>query len=388
MILALCSSAPAKPATSARPVVGLIVLPAKGTDRATAREVRTALFAALRHDREVQLVDTAKRLSRQPAHLDVKEKRLLQEGVSALDARQPRRAMRLLTRALKAMRSHLQQVPKSALAETELHLAAAELAAHRRRQAARRLVALRVWRARALPKLRSRTPRGWEALLRLTQRIHAALSSGSLRVTSMPSGAATFVDGRRTGATPVVISNLTLGTHYVTVRLAGFRKVVLPARVGAREQTLAVSLRRAEEAHELLTMLGDMRPEIGRKQVLFPATLSELGLAQALLVLVEKRPAGLSLKGHLYDVDSGALRGSASAKTSRPPREPQLLALGIWRTTRLTKPPKPVARGPSFYKRWWFWALVGSAAATGVIVSLVATSSTDTVPTDSYRISW
>jgi hypothetical protein len=379
-----------QPKSGAPPVVGLIVLPDKGTDRATAREVRTALLAALRTDREVQLVDTARRLSRQPARLDAKERRLLQEGVFAIDARRPRQAIAQLTRALKLMRTHLHRVPKRALADAQLHLAAAELHARRRRRAKRLLLELLVWRARALPKLRCRAPRGWQKVLRWARKTHSALPSGSLRVTSVPSGAATFVDGRRTGATPAVISNLTVGAHYLTVRLAGYRKVVLAATVRPQEQTVAVNLRRAEEAHELLSMLGDMRPELGRKRVLFPAALrDELGLAQTLLVLVSKRPTGLSLKAHLYTLDSGELRGSATAKTARPPREPQLLALALWRTTQATARPRvAVTSGAPIYKRWWFWALVGGAAAAGVIVPLVLTSSTDTVPTDRFRISW
>ncbi len=46
---------------------------------------------------------------------------------------------------------------------------------------------------------------------------------GSVTVTSRPSGAEVFIDGEQHGVTPCTVPNLSIGTHRVVVRLAGYQ---------------------------------------------------------------------------------------------------------------------------------------------------------------------
>jgi hypothetical protein len=64
-----------------------------------------------------------------------------------------------------------------------------------------------------------------------------------MRVDSLPAGAQVFVDGRSVGYTPMVVGELTPGTHSIRMQLPGYRPFVTAVTLGpgARER-LAASL--------------------------------------------------------------------------------------------------------------------------------------------------
>lgn len=348
------------------------------------------MLEAFRRDPQVMLVDTARRLSAQPTRIDPKAQRWLQEGIFELEQKRARRALALLVRAQRELRRDLSRAPKRALADVELHLAAAQWMLRRRRPAERTLVELMTWRGARKLALRSTPPRGWKKALRQARAVMERRGSGALRITSVPARAETYVDGRRTGPTPALISNLLIGTHYVTVRLPGYKKVVVAATVRSSEQTIAVTLRQEEAAHEMLSMLRDMRQEMGRKSVLFPDTLrTQLGLGRAFVVVVSRRGSKLELAAYVYDMKKGQLRSQAKSTATAPPRPGELDALAVWRVTKAPKlPPKRVASGPPFYKRWWFWAIVGAVGTAGVVIPLAATAGTDPGRSERFRVTW
>jgi hypothetical protein len=65
----------------------------------------------------------------------------------------------------------------------------------------------------------------------------------AMRVDSLPAGAQVFVDGRSVGYTPMVVGELTPGTHSIRMQLPGYRPFVTAVTLGpgARER-LAASL--------------------------------------------------------------------------------------------------------------------------------------------------
>jgi hypothetical protein len=57
-----------------------------------------------------------------------------------------------------------------------------------------------------------------------TTQTPAAMETGSLQVNSLPSGAEIYLDNEYRGTTPASIDALTLGTHIVEVRMAGYER--------------------------------------------------------------------------------------------------------------------------------------------------------------------
>ena len=65
-----------------------------------------------------------------------------------------------------------------------------------------------------------------------------ASTTGSVRVETRPARAAVSIDGRRVGATPIGVPELSPGSHTVRVTLAGYKPVTTTAVVRAGQQTL------------------------------------------------------------------------------------------------------------------------------------------------------
>jgi hypothetical protein len=62
-----------------------------------------------------------------------------------------------------------------------------------------------------------------------------------MRVESLPAGAQVFVDGRSVGYAPLIVADLTPGTHSIRMQLPGYRPWVSAVTLapGARERVAA-----------------------------------------------------------------------------------------------------------------------------------------------------
>ena len=98
----------------------------------------------------------------------------------------------------------------------------------------------RTWPEKAEP-----TPSPAPAPAAATRKETPAATRGSLMVDSRPRRASVILDGRTAGATPLVIPDLSPGTHSVLIQLKGHRPVPSSVVIVAGEQTrLALSLER------------------------------------------------------------------------------------------------------------------------------------------------
>ena len=61
---------------------------------------------------------------------------------------------------------------------------------------------------------------------------------GDLRVESLPSGAAVFIDQREVGRTPVQVRRLRAGSHVIRIEHEGYERWTNTALVPADQQTL------------------------------------------------------------------------------------------------------------------------------------------------------
>lgn len=76
--------------------------------------------------------------------------------------------------------------------------------------------------------------------------LHPHVSYGSLYVTSSPSGAKVYLDGKYEGKTPRTISGVSEGRHYVELEEAGYQEWTGPVKVVAGQQTYVSASLNAE----------------------------------------------------------------------------------------------------------------------------------------------
>lgn len=390
-------------------MIGLIVVAQEEAEASTARALRQQLRRAYAKDRRALVVDPLMALADRPVQLDQQTATRVQQGYIALEARRYRQAVARFVEALRSMLGDLASVPKAQLADVQVHLAAAQLGSGRRRDATRTLEHVLTWRSRHPLRLRLPAPRGWARLVREVRDWAVDAREGSVRITSVPPGAEAFVDGKRLGPTPTRVSGLTAGTHYLTLKLEGYQRVVMPLKVAMREETTSVRLRKEEQVFGLVQDLHSLRADLGLPRVSFPALLrDQLGLNKA-LVLVVRGPRRIS--AYLYTLNNGRrIRRIRSMKLRMPLRAQTIQSLALWRGA-----PAPTDRasgesdeegdedgttsagstraGPTtsspWYKRWWVWGLVGAVAVAGVVIPVTLASQADEAgATQRFQVSW
>ncbi|MCA9667612.1 MAG: PEGA domain-containing protein [Myxococcales bacterium] len=398
------AEAPPDPAPSAGPpLCGVLVLPSGGVDIAVARELTNQLVAAFSRERELTLVD-AERLARsqrlKPRFPPVEQVEAIDKAIAARRLFRARRALRAL---IGKMRARLSSVRKRTLAELSAKLALLDFRLNAKRRARQQIEALLVWRPRfAAHKLSDEA--GWAKLVAAARAAVASRPRGSVRVTSVPPGAVTFLDGRRLGPTPTVAANVVVGQHLVTVRRGGYKRVVLPITVsagGAATPTFSVRLERDPAGSPLATLTKHLGDSLGIDDLAEARTIGErLSLSLGLFVAAKPAAAGgtkLALSAHLYDLNSGRRKASATLTVDQPFSAANLAPIAVWRAAGgpLSTAPRraPSRRGNDtaspIYKRWWFWAAIVGVAAAGVVVPVVLTrGDRDQAPGELLRVSW
>jgi hypothetical protein len=390
----LAPDARAEPATnSKRQVIGVIVLPAEDADAADARSIKRGIMEAFKGDSSEALVDPFRLMSSRPRNITEETKEYLDRGLAALQEGRYHEAIVPLKSALQKMHDSLAQVPKVQLADAICHLAAAYLGAGRMAPAQQTLQWLLAWRPRHSLQLRVGNPIDWTETVHRMRDWQAKAPLGSVQITSEPSRAELFIDGRRMGPTPIFVSNLTVGTHYLTLRLEGYQRVVRSIQVQLREQTLQVQLLPQQDVFSLLQQLREVQSYMGDPEVEFPPVLqSQMGLTHALFVVVSAPQPQQDLSAYLYRLGGGSVVAQTTLTLTPPIRPVQLDPLALWRAKIAQGPLRwdmgPPAESQPWYKRWWVWGLVTVGVAAAVVVPWVLVNRSDNASSEAYQVTW
>lgn len=392
-----------------RRLVGVIVLPDSHAEASAARVLQRKLVKALIKDRYVLPVDPLRTLTDSPLMVSREVQSRVEAGNDALARSRYREAVTQLGKALRSMRSNVAKVPKVMLADVTLHLAAAHLGAGKRRRAERTLRELLTWREGHPLTLRCDPPHGWDEITQRARSWLGAAPVGSIHVSTVPPHAEAFVDGRRLGPTPTLVSNLKVGTHYLTLKLEGHKRAVMPIKARPLQTSVSVRLHPEEPAYGLVRALRDLRPGLGRPRLTFPSILrQQLGLSAALVVVVRGRD---QLLAYLYRLADSRLLTQTAINQQLPLKKEHLHLLALWRGSGRegagVEQGIPVYRpGPSsedarrrssrgvvtsskpWYSRWWVWGLVGAVVAAGVAIPIAVIDRDEAAPTERFQVTW
>jgi tetratricopeptide (TPR) repeat protein len=305
------------------------------------------------------------------------------EGLEALAQGQADVAADKLAAAERAFEPVLGFVKKNELADTQFHLGAALAVAGEAKKARAAFVRLLVWR----PSYEW-DPERWRAVLPLIDEAKAEIESagrGSLEILSEPEGAMAFVDGKYVGTTPASADGLPAGDHFVTLKLEGYQRRVIKAKVDTRYQELVTEMLPPSEKYLLVRQsLARARAHLGQEvaDVAIVDLRTFLFIDMAVLVLVEPGTAGaLALTAFVYDLRSKRLLGQSSgsvdpAAPAEAERKLAELGRALFVGVRYdgARPDGPRRRsgrddGPArpFYRTWWFWTAV--AAGTAAVIT-------------------
>ncbi len=377
--VALSDSEPAIP-------VAVFVMP-PGDAMAPARRATVLLTMedALAGDARLEVIDrdqqlVARAASQQQHTAAAKAREHLARGEELVRAGRVEAALPRLRQAAARLARLLPLVEPRELARAQLVLAAAHAAAGNAQRATAQLTELLTWRpdteldSSLVPQ--ALAPRWREAEAAVSE-----LARGSIDIQSQPDGVLAYVDGRFVGFTPTAVEDLAVGTHYVTLRQLGFRRVTMKVEVEAAAPARAAAvLQPAPGAEKLAEALRSIAAS-GLAAAEGPAELatlaSLLGIRHAVFVEVPLQPDEKRYRAVVYDVKSGRRIASATAPV-RVELEPVFgeLARSLYSELSLAPAATPIVRDrkrgktqPPIYRRWWFWT--GAAAiATVALVPL------------------
>jgi hypothetical protein len=286
------------------------------------------------------------------------------------------------------MRTSLAATRKAALSETMVNLAAAQCGAGKRGAAVRTLREVFVWRPQVETTLAD-APSGWGDLVEQARAQVAAAGVGAIRITSVPRQAEAYVDGHRVGPTPVLATNLTIGTHYLTLHLEGYQAIAMPVTVEpGTPRTVSAALHATMEGASLAGPLNMLQSSLGTASIPeLRDVLKDIDARLALFVVVNVAPGGLELEGWLYELENGRLEGQAVLTTASPPRTDQLAGLGLWAPVPGEPRPRHHQTGSgAWYRRWWVLTLAGAALTLVIAVPLSVIQ--HGTPQEQFELRW
>ena len=370
-----------------RPAVAVVVLPGAQGDLAVAREVRRQLLRAFVDDPVVELRDPLAQAGVAEEGTDgAAHEQLLERGKQRMAARRYHAAVGDLEKAVALIRANLDAVPKAALAEALLYLAAAQHGAGRKAAALAVLKDLLAWRPQ-VPLAVPDAPEGWDEVQEQAREWLTSAGVGSLMITSVPPRAEAFIDGRRLGPTPVLAANLVTGTHFASVRMEGHQRVVVSVEVQAgKERTVSISLRPLREHAAVAALIGRLQGAAGGPRLAEAEALRrQTGADRLLLVVAAGEAPKVEIKAWLYDLEANRLLSRVAVRAGFPPRAEELRALALWGPAAPTDRPRPGTR--PWYRRWWVWTLAGAAVVTAVALPL-GLSQRHEGPGEHFRVQW
>jgi tetratricopeptide (TPR) repeat protein len=368
-----------------RVAVAVFLLYEKELGRAAQANLTRGLEKALKKNERLAVKDKDTLLAEFAGEVpndQISDARALKEaGEALLGQDKPKDAIDKLSDAENALEKQIAFIKKNELADAQFLLGVAYLQAGEKRKARAAFVRLQVWRpGYALDVER------YPAVIPLWEEARAEIEKdgrGSLEILSEPEGAMAFVDGKYLGVTPTAADGLPVGHHYVTLKLEGYQRRVVKARVDSKAQELVTeSLPKSEKYLLVEQSLARARDGLGEDK----ADQSMLDLRtflfidQAVFVRVTSDGKKVALDAHVYDLRSKKRLSSVTGVKVVPDggddmdKKLEQAARSMYaKVSYEGKPDAPVVRKPKkkgsspFYTKWWFWtgvAVVGVAVAS------------------------
>lgn len=217
-----------------------------------------------------------------------------------------------------------------------------------------------------------------------------------LQVTTDPTGAEVFIDGRSFGPSPISAEGLLPGPHYVTVKAQGRERVMRRVELRARRgiETLRINAPESPRARILEDNVPRIRDELGRDRAgdFIVGIAAYLYVNQVVVGTVRPSRGGYEVDAYLYDlrtrfllahrtktVSTGGDMAAAGTELIRD------LYQGVDLSGAVAAPPEAERHHKStpLYERWWFWSAIGVVVASGVVAAVVASDTDQSVP-DGY----
>jgi hypothetical protein len=203
-----------------------------------------------------------------------------------------------------------------------------------------------------------------DRFIKATRRAQQAATPGSLSLTSKPTRASVYIDGKHVGRTPLTLQLLP-GLHHVRVGYLG-RKDKGAAQLisSGRIEGVEFFLQPLDKAR-----LASVRKLLYKKQGWLPNDPLLIADLVARAPLLQKRGDELLIfkrtpKGSLQIICRGSARKRQRCLTR---------SLFARADQDARKPPRP---GP-FYTRWWFWTATGVAVLGGVAAGIAGAYAAD-----------
>lgn len=375
--------------------VAVFLLPSDELPRKTQALLLRGTERALKQNRKLSVKDKdlllAEFAGEVPTEAVGEARALYASGTELLEQDRPKDAVDKLVAAEAAFENVLAFAKKNELADTQFLLGVAYAVAGEKKKARAAFVRLQVWRPSYVVDVDR-----WPDVLPIWEDARKEVEKGgrgSLEVLSEPEGAMAFVDGRYVGVTPTSADALPVGDHYVTLKLEGYQRKVVKARVDARYQELVTDTLPKSEKYLLVEQsLGRARGALGREEadVAMLDLRTFLFIDQAVFLKVTKKGGSLRVDAYLYDLRSKRRLSQVLGATIEPGDEEAAedvledLASGLYTGVRYdgrdldaerraaeAKRRRPGKRGGSaFYQKWWFWTAVSvgvAAVATPIL---------------------
>jgi tetratricopeptide (TPR) repeat protein len=324
---------------------------------------------------------------------------LRQSGEDLLGQQRPKEAIEKLAAAESAFEKVLAFAKKNELADVQFLLGVAYANAGDKKKALAAFTRLQVWR----PKYVVDTDKYADALP-LWEQAHKELDKlgrGSLEVTTDPDGVLVFVDGKYLGVAPLEADALPIGDHYVTLKLEGYQRKVVKAKVDPQYQELVTETLPKSEKYLLVEQsLGRARAALGNDvadvSMLDLRTFLFIDQAVFVRIALDEKKKDLVLDAYLYDLRSkkrlgevtgGKIKDGEAATSTVLDDIAQSLYHGVRYDGKadvvVVHHHKKAAAKP-FYDRWWFWTAVSvGAIAAGAAIYGESVSGGPTCPSGS-----
>lgn len=203
-------------------------------------------------------------------------------------------------------------------------------------------------------------------------------ATGTLRVETLPAGAAVYVDGTLRGYAPLDVGGLAEGWHQVTADRIGYYPfgTLGPVRADA---TSSVELEL--EPSDALAEVEALSPLLSDDLEAVRALRDRLGVATLAVLRYATPMSGDKVEGILLEGDAPPLRIGATAIVADPEVASKTI-LDAFDRARAAAVKLAVAptttKDPEVTEQWWFWAAVGGAvvlAAAAGTAAVVASGS-------------
>ncbi|MCS6915542.1 MAG: PEGA domain-containing protein [Myxococcales bacterium] len=368
--------------------VTVLPLPQPGVREEVVVSILRALSGSLQGNERLDMRDLESRLSDFAQEVPMDQIELARstyaKGMAALQQLDPGAAALHLQEAVDLLVVVLPYVRKQELADAMMALAVAHALRGNRRASNATLVRLLTWRS-DYPFDPERHPPQLAAPLEEARRAVSRLARGALRIETDPPGAQAFVDGTYVGVTPLEVSDLLVGEHYLTFRKLGFRKGVRVAQVSARSRQVVQARLQPLDKYLLVKQTMDrLAGKLGAARLDPVAdTLKETLYLDHAVFLRIGPPLGntLPLAAFLYDLRTRMLLAHTEVRLDPAGQREELMEQVAARLYAAVDydhmlkpppepPPSPVAVRRPLYRRWWFLTALGAIAASVTAVGL------------------